>query len=97
VLFLTALVSQAESRDPRFGMDRVHYLPKPVDIDDLMQHIDLVIGVRARRPRRRDAGAVVGGAGAAGPAGVPAAPAGATTAGGAGGADVVMRVASPDA
>jgi len=48
VLFLTALVSQAESRDPRFGMDRVHYLPKPVDVDDLttveIQSRQLMVG-----------------------------------------------------
>jgi CheY-like chemotaxis protein len=40
ILFLTALVSKAESHDPQFGFDRRHYLPKPVDFEDLVKHIE---------------------------------------------------------
>ena len=40
ILYLTALVSQAEACDARFGLDRQHYLPKPVNFVDLIRHIE---------------------------------------------------------
>jgi len=40
ILFLTALVSQSESCDPKFGFDRRHYLPKPIDFEQLIESIE---------------------------------------------------------
>jgi two-component system phosphate regulon response regulator PhoB len=40
ILFLTALVSQSESCDPKFGFDRRHYLPKPINFEQLIHSIE---------------------------------------------------------
>jgi CheY-like chemotaxis protein len=42
VIFLTAMVSQSEAVNSKFGFDRRLYLAKPVDFEELVQHIDQV-------------------------------------------------------